>query len=108
MPCVLLEELAADSWENKQKNSNDSCARRAAASNLVAVVWEVFLALILPTIAKLLTIKAARLSYMEIRLMINDYTIIVSYGDSSFVSSPLQIIHMNVEILHFYSKYEYL
>ncbi len=56
MPCVLLEELAADSWENKPKNSHDSCARRAAASSLVAVVLVVFLALILPTFATLLTI----------------------------------------------------
>jgi hypothetical protein len=55
MPCVLLEELAADSWENKLKNSNDSCARRAAASSLVAVVLEVFLYL-MATIATLLTI----------------------------------------------------
>jgi hypothetical protein len=57
MPCVLLEELAADSWENKPKNSNDSCARRAAANSLVAVILNVFLALILPTIATLLTIN---------------------------------------------------
>jgi hypothetical protein len=56
MPCVLLEELAADSWENKPKNSKDSCAPRAAADSLVAVVLDVFLALILPTFATLLTI----------------------------------------------------
>jgi hypothetical protein len=56
MPCVLLEELAADSWENKPKNRNDSCAKCAAASSPVAVVLNVFLALILPTIATLLTI----------------------------------------------------
>jgi hypothetical protein len=100
MPCVLLEELAADSWENKPKNSNDSCARRAAASSLVAVVLDVFLARILPTFATLLTIKAAHLSYMEIWLMIT-YTIVANYDNSSFVSSPLQIIHMNVKFLHF-------
>jgi hypothetical protein len=64
MPCVLLEELAADSWENKLKNSTDSCARRAAVDSLEAVVLEVFLALILPIYATLLTILAARLSYM--------------------------------------------
>jgi hypothetical protein len=83
MPCVLLEELAADSWENKLKNSHDSCARRAAADSLVAVVLDVFLALILPTFATLITIKAAHLSYMEIRLMIT-YTIVANYVDSSF------------------------
>ncbi len=62
MPWVLLDELAADSWENKLKNSNDSCARRAAANSLVAVVLDVFLALILPIFATLLTIKGAHLS----------------------------------------------
>jgi hypothetical protein len=61
MPCVLLEELAADSLENKLKNSNDSCARCAAASSLVAVVLDVFLALILPTFATLLTINCPRI-----------------------------------------------
>jgi hypothetical protein len=76
MPCVLLEELAADSWENNMKNSNDSCARRAAASSLVAVVLDVFLALILPTFATLLTILAAQCSPLVYGNTIDDYTII--------------------------------
>jgi hypothetical protein len=74
MPCVLLEELAADSLENKPKNSNDSCARRAAASSLVAVVLDVFLAFILPTFARLLSIKAAQCSPLVYGNTVDDYT----------------------------------
>ena len=63
MPCVLLEELAADSWENKQKKRNGSLARRTAAVNLLAVVLVVFLAVILAAIATLLTIDCPPLVY---------------------------------------------
>jgi hypothetical protein len=73
MPCVLLEELAADSWENKLKNSNDSCTRRAAVSSLEAVVLDVFFALILPTIATLLTILAAQCSPLVYGNTVDDY-----------------------------------